>query len=390
MNKIKTRLTGWGNYPSSTSYVSRPERYQQLKAAENLTLARGLGRSYGDAALNAEGDIILMERLNRFLSFDERTGILKAEAGASLEEILEVFVPRGWFVPVTPGTKYATLGGCLAADVHGKNHHMDGTFAHHVRDVELVLADGSKKRCSPKHESDLFWATVGGMGLTGIMSEMSLQLLPIETAYVKVRHTAAPNLDKILELLDDRSLDDNYSVAWIDCLATGKDFGRSILMTGHHATKEEAGNQIKEPLKIISKTPRSLPFRFPSWTLNPWTVKAFNHLFYETQRRKTAPFLSDYNSYFYPLDAIRNWNRLYGKKGFLQYQFVIPPSESPGRLARNPRETDPKPQGFLPGCPQALWSRRTGAAFLPAGRLYTGLRYSLGRFQPVSFPRFDR
>lgn len=324
MNKHKQQLSGWGCYPISEAYVERPERYSDLGVPSKATLARGLGRSYGDAALNADGTVVLMERLNRFLSFDETSGVLRAEAGTTLEEILDFFVPRGWFLPVTPGTKYATLGGCIAADVHGKNHHQDGTFGAHISEIELLTAIGSKRKCSPKEDPDLFWATVGGMGLTGIITEATLKLIPIETAFIKVRHYAAKNLDEILDLMNDKSKDDKYSVAWIDCLSTGADFGRSILMTGHHAMCKELPVSIKEPLSIKPCNKHAVPFNMPSWLLNPWTVKAFNALVYKYQGAKTEPFLTDYESYFYPLDSLTHWNRLYGKKGFLQYQFVVP------------------------------------------------------------------
>ena len=322
--KLKKNLSGWGNYPVAESYVVRPERNRQITLDESPIIARGLGRSYGDAALNSGQTVMLMERLNRFLSFDEKTGILRAEAGVSLEEILKVFVPRGWFLPVTPGTKYVTLGGCIATDVHGKNHHQDGSFGSHIADMEILLANGSRQRCSPKQEPDLFWATIGGMGLTGIITEASLKLIPIESSYMIVQHHPAKNLDAILDLLEDKSKDEKYSVAWIDCLSTGQDFGRSILMTGHHACKEEIPARINLPLIFQAPKQTSLPFNLPSWILNPWNIKAFNTLFYKSQSSKTLPFLADYDRYFYPLDSIGNWNRLYGKKGFVQYQFVVP------------------------------------------------------------------
>lgn len=320
----KQPLSGWGRYPVSHACVIRPERCRDLALGSASALARGLGRSYGDASLNADGTVILMERLNRFLSFDDKTGLLHAEAGVSLKEILDVFVPRGWFLPVTPGTKFATIGGCIASDVHGKNHHRDGTFGSHITSLELMLADGSKKVCSPQQHPDLFWATVGGMGLTGVITEATLKLIPIETAYMKVRHHVAKNLGEIISFLNDKSKDDKYSVAWIDCLSTGTDFGRSILMSGHHATRQELPAKIKNPLVIPSSSKRSIPFDMPSWLLNPWTVKAFNAIFYAYNKSKIQPFITDYNSYFYPLDGVDNWNRLYGKNGFVQYQFVVP------------------------------------------------------------------
>lgn len=326
--KFKKSLSGWGNYPVADSYVIRPERNRQINIDDSPIIARGLGRSYGDAALNTDQTVVLMERLNRFLSFDEKSGILHAEAGITLEEILKVFVPRGWFLPVTPGTKYVTLGGCIATDVHGKNHHQDGSFGSHIVDMEILLANGSRQRCSPKQEPDLFWATVGGMGLTGVITEASLKLIPVESSYMIVQHHPAKNLDAILELLEDKSKDEKYSVAWIDCLSTGNDFGRSILMTGHHACREEIPPKIDNPLLFKAPKQTSMPFNFPSWALNPWNIKAFNTVFYKCQSSKTLPFLTDYDRYFYPLDSIGNWNRLYGKKGFVQYQFVVPSKNS--------------------------------------------------------------
>lgn len=322
--EMKGTISGWGNYPVSSATLWRPERLRQLKVQGEKNIARGLGRSYGDASLNTDQNVLLMERLNRFLSFDEQRGILRAEAGASLEEILETFVPRGWFLPVTPGTKFVTLGGCLAADVHGKNHHADGTFGNHVKEIELILADGTVRRCSPTNYADLFWATVGGMGLTGIITEITLQLIPIESAYMMVTHQAAPDLDSVLEILSNKEKEEKYSVAWIDCLAQGPEFGRSIVMTGHHASLQELPKRQKKPLEFKPSQKKSIPSVFPSWVLNPWTVSKFNALFYSYQARKKKPFIADYDRYFYPLDSIHGWNRIYGKKGFLQYQFVMP------------------------------------------------------------------
>jgi len=329
MTKSKISLTSWGNYPASPAYLIRPERYQELFPKADSLIARGLGRSYGDAALNADRTVLLMERFNRFLSFDEKKGLLRAEAGVSLAEILEVFAPRGWFLPVTPGTKYVTLGGAFAADIHGKNHHVDGTFGQHVHEIELILANGTSKRCSPNENANLFWASAGGMGLTGIIAEMTLQLIPIQSAYIAVHQEAAKNLDHALALLEDKGCDDKYSVAWIDCLATGPEFGRSIVMNGHHASLEELSNlKIKNPLQMPSPKQHSIPCFVPSWILNPWSIQVFNSLYYKTQSHKKASFITDCQSYFYPLDAIGNWNRLYGKRGFIQYQFVVPKRNS--------------------------------------------------------------
>ncbi|BBO99792.1 FAD-binding oxidoreductase [Sulfuriferula nivalis] len=320
MNKLNRPLSGWGRYPVETCASERPERYQDLRASSPTQIARGQGRSYGDAALGET--VILTERVNRMLAFDVVAGTLRAEAGVTLAEILDVIVPQGWFLPVTPGTRFVSLGGCVAADVHGKNHHHDGAFGQHVIDIELILANNSRVTCSATENADLFWATVGGMGLTGIIGEVSLRLIPISSPYMQVRHHAAANLTATFALFENAALDDAYSVAWIDCLATGESLGRSVLMTGHHAAVVDLPNTLQSAVKI--KPAKSMPFDLPAAALNPLTVKLFNQFYYTREGRKTQPFFAHYTDYFYPLDGISHWNRLYGKSGFVQYQCVIP------------------------------------------------------------------
>jgi decaprenylphospho-beta-D-ribofuranose 2-oxidase len=322
MPTLTKPICGWGRYPLQTCELERPERYADLRPTTETLIVRGQGRSYGDASLNENGRVILTERLDRMLELDVKQGILRAEAGVTLAEILPVIVKQGWFLPVTPGTKFVSLGGCVAADVHGKNHHHDGAFADHVLGIELILADGSRTNCSATDNADVFWATVGGMGLTGIIGEVTLKLLPIQTAKIKVQNHAAKNLEHLFHLLQDPALDDRYSVAWIDCLASGDALGRGVAMFGHHATTAEYNGA--NPLQNKARRTRSLPFDFPAWVLNPLSISLFNKLFYWKESRKKTPFLSDYDSYFYPLDAIGNWNRMYGKRGFVQYQCVIP------------------------------------------------------------------
>lgn len=319
---LTTNLSGWGRYPLQSCELERPERYADLYSIAPSQVARGQGRSYGDAALNENGRILLTERVNRLLEFDVKRGIMRAEAGATLAEILEVIVPKGWFLPVTPGTKFVSLGGCVAADVHGKNHHHDGSFGDHVLAIELFIADGSRVACSPSENAEFFWATVGGMGLTGIIGEVTLKLIPIQSAQMMVRHHAATNLEQMFSLMQDTTIDDRYAVAWIDSMARGAQLGKGVAMCGHHATKDEVPNNFHSPSK--SKGNRSIPFDFPSWMLNPSSISIFNALYYQREGGKRAPFLSDYDPYFYPLDAIGKWNRMYGKRGFVQYQCVIP------------------------------------------------------------------
>jgi decaprenylphospho-beta-D-ribofuranose 2-oxidase len=317
-----TPLSGWGRYPVQTCKLERPERYADLRSVDNSLIARGQGRSYGDAALNENGHVMLTERVNRFLEFDAEHGILRAEAGVTLKEILNVIVPKGWFLPVTPGTKFVSLGGCVAADVHGKNHHHYGSFCNHVLSIELILADGSLVECSPSENTELFWATVGGMGLTDIIGEVTFKLIPISNDYVQVRHHVANDLEHLFALMRDAAIDDRYSVAWIDSMARGMQFGRGVVMSGHHASDEEIRPNFRNMIKL--KRSHAIPFDFPAWVLNSLFISAFNARYYQKEGRKIEPFLSGYDPYFYPLDTIGKWNRLYGKRGFVQYQCVIP------------------------------------------------------------------
>jgi FAD/FMN-containing dehydrogenase len=319
-------ISGWGRYLRRPSTVTRPERVSDaVPPASGHVIVRGQGRSYNNAAMSQDGLVMLSERLDRVVAFDEATGMLRAEAGTTLEKVLAEFTPRGWFPPVTPGTKFVSLGGCVAADVHGKNHHRDGTFGAHVSELEIVLADGSRICCSPEHEAELFWATVGGMGLTGIISEVSFRLRQIETAYLVVEHRRASNLDNLLGMLEDEKLDDAYSVAWIDCLAEGRSMGRGILMRGHHAKVGDLKGKVNDPLSVKPRRRFNLSFDLPSWILNSLSGAIFNQFYYWSQGKSQAPFITDYETFFYPLDAIDNWNRAYGSRGFVQYQCVFPP-----------------------------------------------------------------
>lgn len=270
--------------------------------------------------------MLLTERVNRLLEFDVINGTLRAEAGTTLAEILPVIVPKGWFLPVTPGTKFVSLGGCVAADVHGKNHHHEGSFGDHVVALELILSDGSRVTCSPSERVELFCATIGGMGLTGIIGEVTFKLIPIQSAFMKVRHLAADNFEQLFSRMQDPDNDDRYTVAWIDSMASGAQLGRGIVMCGHHAEMEELSGNLYRSIKPERR--RSIPFDFPSFALNSLSISAFNSRYYQREGGRRYPFLSGYDSYFYPLDAIDNWNRMYGKRGFVQYQCVIPDAAS--------------------------------------------------------------
>ncbi|MDQ2856706.1 MAG: FAD-binding oxidoreductase [Acidobacteriota bacterium] len=324
--KIKTiELSGWGRYPRREATVVCPAQLAEaIPPREGRMIARGQGRSYGDAAMLEDGLVMLTEQLAEVGEFDEATGILTAQAGVTLAAVIDEFLPRGWFPTVVPGTKFVSLGGCVAADIHGKNHHRDSGFGSHVKEIEIVLADGSRRRCSPGNDPELFWATVGGMGLTGILTEISFPLIPVETSYLVVQHDQAKDLDASFEVLSNEAWDDHYTVAWIDCLARGKNLGRGVLMRGHHAARSDLAATGRANPYSKPRRQRNLGFDFPSWTLNSVGMKAFNELYYRLQGRRQRPFIADYDSFFFPLDRIGNWNRIYGKRGFIQYQCVLP------------------------------------------------------------------
>lgn len=326
----KQLLSGFGRYPVSAAWVapvwSAADAQQRLADREGRkVLGRGLGRSYGDASLNRDGWCLDCTPSDRLLGFDPQRGRLHAEAGVTLEQVLQVMVPRGWFLPVTPGTKYPTLGGCVACDVHGKSRFPLG---HYLRRLHLVLADGREVTCSPAEKPDLFWATIGGMGLTGLITSVELDLMRIESSYVKYEGLKAPDLETIFRLLEETP-PELMTVAWIDCLAQGRNLGRSILMRGRFAKRTElaTARQRRDPLAVPRKPKVAVPLNFPGWVLNPLSMKAFNVAYYGKHPRRLET-LMDYDSFFYPLDSILNWNRVYGRKGLLQYQFLIPPPHS--------------------------------------------------------------
>jgi FAD/FMN-containing dehydrogenase len=319
-------ISDWGNYPVIEADVSGFDSAELLKQKlqePGELIAFGNGRSYGDASLQKR--VLLTRRYNKFLSFDAVSGELCCQAGVLLSEILDVFVPRGWFLPVTPGTKQITVGGAIAADVHGKNHHVDGSFGQHIRSMDVMRNDGSVITCSPEEKTDFFKITVGGMGLTGVILNATFRLRKISSAYIREETVRAANLDEIMDGFES-SEDWTYSVAWIDCLAKGDAMGRSILMRGEHASAEELINATHKEAPLILKQGLKLgiPFNFPNVALNPLSMKAFNFAYYNKCRPGTHKHIVDYNSFFYPLDAIGDWNRIYGKRGFTQYQFVIP------------------------------------------------------------------
>lgn len=345
---MKKKIANWGNYPvmetEEKSFSFTQELTAALKETEKI-IARGNGRCYGDASL-AEHTISTL-KYDKILSFDQDNGIFECQSGLMLDQILEVIVPKGWFLPVTPGTKFITVGGAVASDVHGKNHHVDGSFSAHVLEMDVLLASAETITCSAHMNSDLFWATCGGMGLTGIITRVKFDLKKIETSYIKQKQVKAKNLEEVIELFE-KYRNYTYSVAWIDCLKKGENFGRSILMLGEHARIEDLDeNKKKDPLKLPGKKQISFPFTLPSFVLNQFTVKAFNFLFYAKNTRKEINNIVSYEPFFYPLDAVLHWNRGYGKKGFVQYQFVLPLSGKQGLVEILKRISDQGLGSFL-------------------------------------------
>ena len=318
-------LSGWGRYPRIDAKLNAPRSEEDLQALvlQGNSIARGNGRAYGDSAVSAQ-NTVHMRHFNRMLSFDAEQGQLVAEAGVMLADVIDAFLPRGWFSYVTPGTKFVTLGGMIAADVHGKNHHKDGSFGTYVDWIDVLISDGSVQRCSRSENTELFEWTVGGMGLTGIVLRAAIRLRHVSSAWIEQRTLVAENISHAIELFE-QSHDATYSVAWIDCLQQGKSMGRSLVILGEHADAVVVPSQYrKTPLHISPKRKLSIPVEFPSWALNSLSVRAFNALYYWNGKRKRGQQLVDWDSYFYPLDAILGWNKIYGRHGFAQFQCVLP------------------------------------------------------------------
>lgn len=320
------KISGWGRYPIIDSQTLFPNQAGLVQSwlntqTSNLsqqTIARGLGRSYGDSSL--ANTTIHSKHLNHFIEFDYETGELCCLAGVSFSEILQTFIPLGWFLPVTPGTQFVTVGGAIASDVHGKNHHLDGSFSDHLIELTLCLANGDIVNCSLSENRELFLATCGGMGLTGFILKASFKLIAINSAFINETIHKTENLTDTLALFEEHQ-QTTYSVAWIDCLATGSQLGRSLLMLGEHSQRR---NDETELQAMIAEAKLNMPLDLPGFTLNSYSVKAFNQLYYHKVRQQKMQRTVEYGPFFYPLDKIQNWNRMYGKNGFVQYQFVLP------------------------------------------------------------------
>lgn len=295
-------------------------------------MARGLGRSYGAAAQNAGGLVVvnhLQDPSAAEFVLDDTTGVLEVAAGVSLDEVLKRSVPRGWFVPVTPGTRFVTVGGAIASDIHGKNHHVDGSFGQHVSWMDVLLSSGETVRLSPEADPTRFWATVGGMGLTGIVLRAAIRMIPVETSLVTVETQRLSDFDAVCAAMADPAADDayRYSVCWVDLLARGASMGRGVLTRGDHAPSSALDGRRGGRGAALDYDPKvrlAAPPRVPNGLLNRYSIKAFNEAWFRKAPGRPHVGLESIPAFFHPLDGVRNWNTMYGRQGFIQYQFIVP------------------------------------------------------------------
>jgi decaprenylphospho-beta-D-ribofuranose 2-oxidase len=334
-----TRLSGWGGNLHADCVLREPEnpadvaaRLARARAHKNGgTIARGLGRSYGDAALNGGGQVLGLRRLDRYLGFDPAAGVLTCEAGVTLEQIIDDFTPSGWFPMITPGTKFVTVGGCIANDVHGKAHHAQGSFSTCVDEIVVQLASGDVVRASREENADLFWGTFGGMGLLGVVLSARIRLRKIESTYFRQKAIPVKNLEAMMAALEENDRSFSYSVATLDVTAKGARLGRGVVSVGEPATRAELPAKLAAAPLLVSGPPKvTVPFELPA--LNAITIRPVNAAIMTVLRR--APAYGHYEGFFYPLDKIAYWNRGYGRRGFAQYQFVIPFADGLRRMTQ--------------------------------------------------------
>jgi decaprenylphospho-beta-D-ribofuranose 2-oxidase len=323
-------LTGWGRTAPTAAQVSHlgadTEAVAEAvtRAGDRGILARGLGRSYGDAAQNAGGRVLLLDQAQH-LHLDAGAGVVHVDAGVSLDRLIRELLPLGFFVSVTPGTRFVTVGGAIAADIHGKNHHVEGSFAEHVVEMTLVTADGQSQVLTSEGTPELFWATVGGMGLTGVITSAALRVKPVDTAYIRVDTDRTANLAELVDLMRRTDDDYTYSVAWIDLLAKGDAMGRAVLTRGEHATAGDLPDRLAHrPLELRAAQRLRAPGWAPNRLMNHWSVKAFNEAWFRKAPKTRRDEITHLAAFFHPLDGVAEWNRLYGSRGLVQYQFVVP------------------------------------------------------------------
>ena len=341
----RTSLYGWGRTSPSVANVVTPTTEDDVAAhlaASREVIARGLGRSYGDAA-QLSGGIVLDNRELGDVGPIGEDGMVTVGAGVSIDELLATSIPQGWFVPVTPGTRQVSIGGAVAADVHGKNHHVDGSFCTHVTEMRLVTPSGALT-VSPTNDAELFWATAGGMGLTGVVTSVTMKMLRIETDQVLVDTERFNALDGVMSAMASGDANYRYSVAWVDCMTRGAHMGRSILTRGEHAQRDD----VEKPTLHGPKPARlAVPFNAPSGLLNPLSIKAFNELWFRSAPRHQVGEAQSLSTFFHPLDGVRDWNRLYGRRGFVQYQFCVPDEAGDTIVAAISRLSSSRVPSFL-------------------------------------------
>ena len=321
-------LSGWGrNIKASCQLINYDEKKFSENFPKSKLIPRGLGRAYGDSALQPKLTVS-MTKHNKIIKFDRSKGIIKVQSGVSISQLLSLIVQHGWFMPVTPGSKNVTIGGMVASNVHGKNHYKSGTFSKYIEWIEIINHDGKIVRCSKTENTELFRWTIGGMGLTGIIINVAFYMNRIKTAWINQTKLVSKNINQTFEFFES-NIDSTYSVAWIDCYSKGNNLGRSVLMLGEHAKVDEiSSNKKLNPFKTSKKKKLSIPFFFPSFVLSNFSVKIFNSLNYIASKISGRNCIVDWDTFFYPLDKILNWNKIYGSKGFAQFQCVIPLSES--------------------------------------------------------------